>query len=335
MISVIIPFKDDNYLLNDVLSSVGGGVEVIIVDDASHDPPDPSIVKRHPNVRVLTNAVNMGVGYSFDRGVLEATGDVLLLMGSDVLLRDRSWPEQALSLSRYYPKSIICSVCVGLSESTYRWEGKTRRHGADIIFRATASDLPPASPLRDIVDYSDILQCRWIKEKRDDKPYCVPSVLGAAYIVRRDWYLHIGGWGWLDEGLSFSREERKWMGHKKWGGLEPMISLKSWFAGGDCMVDPGWETGHIFGRGNHIKKTRARRMDMYWFNKLYSAHTLFSSEEASILDNHLPHGRNQNTARTIISRNNNIISHQRDYNNSIKQRDYSIFVDRFGYGLLK
>ena len=110
-----------------------------------------------------------------------------------------------------------------------------------------------------------------------------------------------------------------------------MISLKTWFAGGRCMIYPSWETHHVFGREEHVKEARGTQMDKYYFNKLLIAHTLFEPEEAMVLDNHLLKGRNVNLARHLIKKNGDAIKLEKEWNDKIKVNDYSLFVDKFGY----
>jgi glycosyltransferase involved in cell wall biosynthesis len=335
-ISVIIPSKDDHHLLPRAVGRLfmglsNGDVEVIIVDDGSISPLGDEVFNNNPNVSVHRLPTRRGVGYAFDYGVKKARADVIMLMGADVLVKDPEWMDRAMANAINYPMSITCSVCVGLKEEDlYYWDDKTRRYGATILFGLTRKDLPEDSQLALRDNYTDILQCRWIRRQKEDVSYEIPSVLGACYVVTKRWYEHIGGWGYIKSLKGLTKEETKWSGFRIWGGLEPMISLKSWFAGGSCRVDPQWETGHIFGRMDHVSKVRGTRMDMYYFNKLFMAHTLFSPRDAVKLDRHLPKIKNVNQARSMIRRNRNAIALERLYNDSIKKDYYEALRDRAG-----
>jgi len=330
-ISVIIPFKDDHYLLKPVLDAIGDEVdEIIIVDDGSQQKLE---LAQQDKLGIIRNDTTKGVGYSFDQGVLAAHGDVLLLMGADVLLKDRKWLKQAVLLSKQYPKSIICATCVGIREPTHDWVGRTRRYGADLLFKVTKADLSATSPYQEHEEYFDILQSKWRWGKEQDTPYEVPCVLGAAYIISKAWYMYIGGWGYIKPLDGLTREEKKFCGFKSWGGLEPMISLKSWFAGGSCMVAPQWETAHMFGRGEHATRVRGKRWDDYYFNKLFIAYTLFPEDQAKILDEHLLKWSTQNKARLMIKRNWNAIMLEKQFNDYIKENDIYLFKERFNYAV--
>jgi len=336
VISVLIPYKDDGDVIVDTINTLNDDIdttsfEIIVIDDGSTNPP-PKEINEHRNVRVIRNNTNKGVGFSFDRGVVEAHGDVILLMGCDITVNKRSWLKQALSLSETYPESICCATCVDITSPSQSWRGRKRYHGADLLFRVTIDDLPKGIDYTD-KNYKDIMQCKKRVADNSIQPHEVPSVFGGCYVIKRDWYIHIGGWGHLKGTHGLTNEECKWTGHSAWGGLEPIISLKSWFAGGSCIVDPAWEAGHLFNRWDKVKKTRGRRMDRYFFNKLFAAHTLLTEKQANKLSNYLHKTKNENWAKSVIKKNRKAIDMERDFNDNIKKRGIEIFEERFGYDL--
>ena len=112
MVSVIIACYNDHYWLSRTVAALYEGhnttsFEVIVVDDCS-DIPISEVL--YMPVRILRNRVHQGVGYCFDRGVNEAVGDTIILMGSDVLVRGRSWLSDSLRQSQTYPNSIGAAV---------------------------------------------------------------------------------------------------------------------------------------------------------------------------------------------------------------------------------
>lgn len=338
MVSVIIPFYNDEYLINEVVRRAVTGidpkeVEVIVVDDGSFTPLKLAV--NYPNVRVVRNQTNMGVGYAFDKGVLKARGDVLLLMGSDVLMQGRSWLKTALNTAKDNPNGITCSVCRGVyldGDNKVVKRGMSR-YGADLLFRVDKDDLPQDSLKRQSAVFADILQAKWTDGREVDSSYDIPCILGAAYVTTREWYTKIGGWGWIKNIDSLSREESKYAGFRRWGGLEPMISLKTWLSGGKCQINPGWTTYHVFDRKEHVTKTRGTQEDKYYFNKLFIAHTLFEKRQTDMLDGHLLDKKNENTARHIIRKNKKSISLEREWMSKIQIHDYTFFEDKFGYDL--
>lgn len=92
-LSVIIPAYNEADRLGATLDSIRhyaamrtGRVEVLVVDDGSTDGT-PELVRDYPpgdlHLRLLVNDQNRGKGYSVRRGMLEATGDHLLMFDAD------------------------------------------------------------------------------------------------------------------------------------------------------------------------------------------------------------------------------------------------------------
>jgi len=92
-LSVIIPAFNEAERLGGTLETIRryaahttGRVELIVVDDGSSDQTADLVRELTPGdlqVRLLVNAENSGKGYSVRRGMLEATGDVLLMFDAD------------------------------------------------------------------------------------------------------------------------------------------------------------------------------------------------------------------------------------------------------------
>lgn len=84
-ITAIVPTWDEAERIGkvlDVLCTYQDFEEVIVIDDGSEDTTE-EIVKRY-NVRFLKNKENRGKGYSMDRGVQEATTEIIFFCDADV-----------------------------------------------------------------------------------------------------------------------------------------------------------------------------------------------------------------------------------------------------------
>jgi len=92
-ISIVIPAYNEEFRIRPTLNDIYGYMqnrnyeyEIIVVDDGSKD--DTSKVAneyktKFRNLKVLRNEVNMGKGYSVNRGMLEALGELRLFMDAD------------------------------------------------------------------------------------------------------------------------------------------------------------------------------------------------------------------------------------------------------------
>jgi dolichyl-phosphate beta-glucosyltransferase len=92
-LSVVIPAYNEAHRLGATLERVSrfigsrpGGGEIIVVDDGSKDRTAELVRSFNSGgapLRVFVNESNHGKGYSVRRGMLEATGDVLLMYDAD------------------------------------------------------------------------------------------------------------------------------------------------------------------------------------------------------------------------------------------------------------
>ncbi len=85
-ISIIIPNYNGLENLKNNLPAVlvGGGDEVIVVDDASTDGSVEFLRQKFPQIKTIKNDKNMGFSSTVNRGVREAVGEIVVLLNTDV-----------------------------------------------------------------------------------------------------------------------------------------------------------------------------------------------------------------------------------------------------------
>jgi GT2 family glycosyltransferase len=92
MISVVVPsFNRCDCilrLLGDLRLQQGADFEVVVVDDGSTDNTPERVRTEFPEVRLFVNERNSGPCVTRNRGILEAGGDLIVGLDSDVSLRD-------------------------------------------------------------------------------------------------------------------------------------------------------------------------------------------------------------------------------------------------------
>ena len=259
-LSIIIPmhgepqgFLEDT--INSIRDTIDVSYELIAVDDCSGIHIDGVTMLRHKE--------HKGVGAAFDTGVAEAKSDNIFLMGSDIRFIKNNWASKMIAELDAHPKAISATTCIGLNASDMdinSRRNKSRRNSANIlIFHDHRSHPKKDSRFR------NILEAQWLPvyKGQSKESFEVPCILGAAYGVKKGWYDYIDGW---------------W-GHRFWGTLEPMISLKSWMMGGSCHTTPDIETGHVFKPSGTHGTTHTHLM----YNKIMTAHLLFDEYDAARL----------------------------------------------------
>ena len=321
-VSVIIPSFNDGNIINNTLESLLTNNtdihEIIIVDDCSIRDINEHIKVKDKRIKTIRNSKNRGVGFSFDVGADASTGDVLYLMGSDIRFDNNNAISLMSKCAVDNPKSLVGCECVGVSNelefksinaskyATMQDDMLGKRHrllGSTLLWKMSYKDLSDLNPHRIDYTYRDILQAKWQRHEGDVESLAqTPCLHGATYAVKKDWYTHIMGFE----------------SHRIWGGLEPMISIKSYLAGGDCLVMGDVYTGHIFGRG----VSRPSNMDAKYFNKVYMAYLYFDKELTDDLLEHVLVWKPPFRAKKEILENwRSIYLPQREYYDSIFIKD--------------
>ncbi|MFT3830888.1 MAG: glycosyltransferase family 2 protein [Opitutaceae bacterium] len=174
-VSFIIPLYNRLDLTQPCLESLqqtiprGLDHEIVLVDDGSTDGTREWIATLDAPFRVVLNESNRGYAGTNNRGALAATGDILALLNSDLILT-RGWLEPMLRLVRRPRVGIV---------------GNVQRRVAD-----------------GVLDHAGILFNEKCKPAHDDRRFWllaprrhrrVPAVTAACLLIRRDLFFHLGG----------------------------------------------------------------------------------------------------------------------------------------------
>jgi glycosyltransferase involved in cell wall biosynthesis len=329
-LSIVIAYHNEGQdflmeALNQIKKTCDVKHEIIIVDDHSDKPLDLNVGK---NVFVLRHCKNKGVGKAFDTGVSHAHCENIFLMGCDVRFSDNQWASKIVAEIEKNKDTLICTSVVSLSPSLlevmkslppevpdyddpFNFAKKNSKYD---LFRGAFLKIFMGGD----VNPRHILECQWMPReflplRRPDfvlptESYEVPCILGAAYGTTKRWYNYIDGF---------------W-GHKFWGTLEPLISLKCWLMGGRCIVSPQIETAHIFNEtGIHADQYQYGLYKSY--NRMLVSWLLFPVPDKDRLINWLPDTDYVKEAREMIESNlPEIITKRNEY-----RKKYKITMDEF------
>ncbi len=293
-ITVCVPYFNDGDIIFDSVSRLVNvpEVEILLIDDGSYVPLSPALAVTD-NVRIITHSRNLGVGAAFDTGVRAAQGDIILLMGADVF-QPPDWKWHVERLGQEHPEGIVAAACVSvLPQNDYRIETEPRA-GAELRLKQPAQARDKWFADR---NYNDILLGAWLNPSPTEFTKC-SCLMGASYVVNKAWYQHIHGF----------------KGHRKWGALEPFISIKSWMAGGYVAADPSWVVGHVFHRDPLSR--RPGLLNYVYYNKLFLLHTCLP-ELARDLDAFLGNATAIGQGRQLLRQFRAEVEKEREYNKSI------------------
>lgn len=263
--------------------------EILIVDD--HSKGKISV----PGARIVRHAQNHGVGRAFDTGAYYAKGDNLIIMGSDIRFIANNWMSKLVATTDANPHSLICTNCVALNKASdknmdiaYR-RNINMRGGASLLFKYGGT------PKKGKMSPRSILAAQWLPDNKSETGVIeVPVILGAIYGVKRDWYMYIDGFA----------------GHHIWGTLEPLISIKSYKFGGNCLCNRDIDTGHIFCK----KSLHNISQQTVYYNKIWAASILFDKPLSDSLIAHLPASPSVQAAKKMVD-SNRVAIKRKEYKN--------------------
>ena len=307
-LSIIIPYHNEGIefiitTINSVKDSIDvDSYEIIVVDDCSTNP-----LEQIEGVTVLRQNENLGVGAAYDRGVKEAKSENLFIMGSDIRFIKNKWASQLVTEIENHPKAFTCTSCIAISKKNMNIEERRLQNvvnGATILMFHDKKSNPTQSET-----FRSIIEAKWLPrvKNRDIDSVELPCILGAAYGVKKSWFEYVDGW----------------TGHKKWGTLEPMMSLKSWLFGGSCRIATRIETAHIFKEYG----THGTPQHVLFYNKMLVA-TLLLDDYQRLIDFF---GTNETVEKAKKLYDDNldfIMSKKEEYKSKIVY-DYLDFFKRF------
>jgi GT2 family glycosyltransferase len=124
-LSVIIVNYDTCGLVVDCLRSIYQyslhiPLEVIVVDNASMDNSAEMIRREFPNVTLLINQVNIGFAAANNQGIRTSTGDYILLLNSDTIIREGSIDQLIYFLANNPEISVVAPKLLNEDESFQR-----------------------------------------------------------------------------------------------------------------------------------------------------------------------------------------------------------------------
>ncbi|MCB9767886.1 MAG: glycosyltransferase family 2 protein [Candidatus Omnitrophica bacterium] len=167
--------------------------EVLVVDNGSTEGSVEAIRANHPGIEILENTLNLGFARAVNRAVWKATGEFILLLNTDAILR----PGALAAFKSAFDGDPQIGIAGGALISP---DGSKQNCVAP--FPSLATELINKSLLRSF--------SKRHRSKVPDgvtEPFEVDSVIGASLAIRGKTLAAIGG---LDERFFFFFEETDW-----------------------------------------------------------------------------------------------------------------------------
>jgi N-acetylglucosaminyl-diphospho-decaprenol L-rhamnosyltransferase len=202
-LSVVIVSWNVRDLLEQALSSLYAqaagirGLEVIVVDNASHDGSAQMVALSFPQVHLIANRENRGFTGGNNQGIIHASGDHILLLNSDTQLLPGALVVLMAYLDEHPGVAMVGPRLLNADGST---QSSRRRFPTLPILFLESTWLQPLLP-------GHALRRFFVQDQPDDVTQEVDWITGAAMMVRRGVTEEVG---LLDEGYFMYSEELDW-----------------------------------------------------------------------------------------------------------------------------
>lgn len=144
-VTYVIPIRDRPQALDRLLASIGPGAEVVVVDDASHDPGAVAAVAAQRGATVLPLAVNVGPAAARNAGLAAAATPFVVFVDSDIVLE----PDTVPILLRHFADPEVALVApriAGLGDRP-SWLGRFEDTRSSLDLGPHPAAVRPRSPL--------------------------------------------------------------------------------------------------------------------------------------------------------------------------------------------
>ena len=180
------------------IAHAGQSGEVIVVDNASQDGSAETVCANFKNVRLITNTTNEGFGRAANRGMLAATGEVVVVLNPDASVRTGFFAAARDYLARE-PRVGLLGPHVVLPD------GATQSSCRRTYSLATA--FVESTPLQWWFGETPALQRFYCRDLDETQAATVDWVVGACLVARRAVLQAVGG---FDPRFFMYFEETDW-----------------------------------------------------------------------------------------------------------------------------
>jgi GT2 family glycosyltransferase len=203
-LTIIIVNWNTRELLANCLHSIfahdqGVTLEVIVVDNASHDKSADTVRGEFPQVHLIANNENVGFARANNQALLLAKSRHVLLLNSDTVVLPGALPKLVTYLDEHLQVGVVGPRLLNPDGTFQRscWRG----------FPSLSSAFVDAFYLWRLVPRSQLVQSSELLDALGDEPVEVDHVLGACMMVRNEVIQQVGG---MDEDFFLFSEETEW-----------------------------------------------------------------------------------------------------------------------------
>ena len=231
--TAVLPFINEGDEVERTVQSLkykAFSIRVLLIDDCSNDGFDYRKIADRYRCEYIRNDKRLGSAGGKNLGGNSVCTKYFCFFDAHMRIYKDNWDLIGIQMLKRHPKSIISS------RTTYMTiEDNMVQNEAGII---NGGYTGTSACCKIIMDNGFAFEPKWTDKFIDDDITHIMSpvscVLGAAYLISKEWWEYIRGF----DGLYI------------YGLEEPYMSVKTWLLGGQCFVVKDWGVGHIYRNQN-------------------------------------------------------------------------------------
>ena len=305
-LTVIIPFQNEIYEIEKTVTSIratANDVKIMLIDDNSEDNYNYKEVADIFGCDYYRTDKNLGVAGARNFGVEHCTTPYFVLLDGHMRFYDYNWDDRLVKLLDERQDRLITSNTIVIGKDEFgiydNENGKKGMMGA-------------CAAIVNLKESGWEFTAKWTYKAIEDKPDIVkvPCVLGAVYASSVEWWNKIDGL----KGLI------------KYGLDEPLMSIKTWLAGGEVLLLKDWGVGHLY-RSKFVYTVSSVQVDC---NQLFLIRLFSPKDKVQTFEENLKKRVGESHFNNICKLYNEHLEENNgymEYFNSIKIHDLDYFEE--------
>lgn len=308
-LTVIIPFQNEGIEVERTVTSIRAtakDVNILLINDCSTDNYDYNRVAKIFDCDIINNSTNLGVANSRNLGVFRCKTPYFVLLDAHMRFYSLNWDVKLVELLEENNNRLITSNTIYFTKD----ENGLYNNEKGIIGRNKFGTYAAFVNMKESGwEYT----AKWTDKLIDNNKPIVPvsCVLGAVYASSKKWWERIGGL----------------LGLIKYGLDEPLMSIKTWLAGGEVLLIKDWGVGHLYRSGGNYHVDTA----CVDHNQLYLIHLFSPTDKIPVYEEHLKNriGDEQfNRAKSMLMKDySNLLNFKNYFFTKVAKHNFDYFLD--------
>ena len=308
-LTIIIPFQNENYEVEKTVTSIratANDVNIMLIDDCSNDNYDYQLIANIFGCDFYRTPKNLGVAGARNFGVFKCKTPYFVFLDAHMRFYNFNWDNKIVKLLEENPNRLITSNTIYfIKDDNGIYSNEDGANGKH-IFGTYAASVNMTEPGWEYT-------AKWTAKIIDPNSEITPisCVLGAVYASSRNWWFTIGG-------LT---------GLIKYGLDEPLMSIKTWLAGGEVLLIKDWGVGHLY-RSKGTYSVSTTQVD---HNQLYLIHLFSPDDKIPIYEENLRNRIGNNAfeaAKQLLVENyDKLLDFKNYFFNKVAVHDLNYFLE--------